>query len=154
MEIISLCRWGLPWTRRWEKNRMAVEIVFCWDCYGYWLPVLSIFGSVKLSFSSFTRLCLSKMYLIYIYTYIYIILNLQDCVLYSVGDNLIQQSVSLLHVKDPLFKRVGASRLARFAIDGNVLFPCISMRTEAYKKRKTTPLEETKHVSWHFETKI
>lgn len=31
-----------------------------------------------------------------------------------------QQSVSLLQVKDPLFKRMGASRLARFAIDGNV----------------------------------
>lgn len=30
-----------------------------------------------------------------------------------------QQSVSLLHVKDPLFKRMGASRLARFAIDGS-----------------------------------
>lgn len=29
-----------------------------------------------------------------------------------------QQSVSLLQVKDPLFKRMGASRLARFAIDG------------------------------------
>lgn len=34
------------------------------------------------------------------------------------GDTLIQQSVSLLHVKDPLFKRIGASRLSRFAIDG------------------------------------
>ncbi|KAK2982443.1 hypothetical protein RJ640_026286, partial [Escallonia rubra] len=33
------------------------------------------------------------------------------------GENLMQQSVSLLHVKDPLFKRMGASRLARFAID-------------------------------------
>ncbi|KAK6270500.1 hypothetical protein POUND7_007598 [Theobroma cacao] len=33
------------------------------------------------------------------------------------GDNLMHQSVSLLHVKDPLFKRMGASRLARFAID-------------------------------------
>ncbi|KAI4318984.1 hypothetical protein MLD38_032636 [Melastoma candidum] len=33
------------------------------------------------------------------------------------GDNLMQQSISLLHVKDPLFKRMGASRLARFAID-------------------------------------
>ncbi|CAO2825762.1 unnamed protein product [Amaranthus hypochondriacus] len=33
------------------------------------------------------------------------------------GDNLIQQSVSLLQVKDPLFKRMGASRLARFAVD-------------------------------------
>lgn len=30
-----------------------------------------------------------------------------------------QQSVQLLHVKDPWFKRMGASRLARFAIDGN-----------------------------------
>lgn len=30
-----------------------------------------------------------------------------------------QQSVQLLRVKDPLFKRMGASRLARFAIDGN-----------------------------------
>lgn len=30
-----------------------------------------------------------------------------------------QQSMSLLHVKDPLFKRMGASRLACFAIDGN-----------------------------------
>ncbi|PIN07229.1 hypothetical protein CDL12_20206 [Handroanthus impetiginosus] len=33
------------------------------------------------------------------------------------GETLMQQSVSLLHVKDPLFKRMGASRLARFAID-------------------------------------
>ncbi|KAK2636912.1 hypothetical protein Ddye_031704 [Dipteronia dyeriana] len=33
------------------------------------------------------------------------------------GDNLMQQSVSLLKVKDPLFKRMGASRLARFATD-------------------------------------
>ncbi|CAK7325954.1 unnamed protein product [Dovyalis caffra] len=33
------------------------------------------------------------------------------------GDNMLQQSVSLLHVKDPFFKRSGASRLARFAID-------------------------------------
>lgn len=33
-----------------------------------------------------------------------------------------QQSVSLLKVKDPLFKRMGASRLARFAIDGKDLF--------------------------------
>lgn len=28
-----------------------------------------------------------------------------------------QQSVSLLQVKDPMFKRMGASRLARFAVD-------------------------------------
>ncbi|GAB4827668.1 hypothetical protein Ancab_034553 [Ancistrocladus abbreviatus] len=33
------------------------------------------------------------------------------------GDNIMQQSVSLLQVKDPLFKRIGASRLARFAVD-------------------------------------
>ncbi|XP_027110667.2 uncharacterized protein LOC113761910 [Coffea eugenioides] len=33
------------------------------------------------------------------------------------GDNLMLQSVSLLQVKDPLFKRMGASRLAHFAID-------------------------------------
>nr|XP_043612091.1 uncharacterized protein LOC122583781 [Erigeron canadensis] len=33
------------------------------------------------------------------------------------GDNLMHQSVSLLNVKDPLFKRMGASRLARFATD-------------------------------------
>ncbi|KAL6637565.1 hypothetical protein ACP70R_025137 [Stipagrostis hirtigluma subsp. patula] len=33
------------------------------------------------------------------------------------GDNLLQQSISLLHVKDPLFKRMGASRLGRFAVD-------------------------------------
>ncbi|XP_050385887.1 uncharacterized protein LOC126802319 [Argentina anserina] len=33
------------------------------------------------------------------------------------GDNLLQQSVSLLQVKDPLFKRIGASRLVQFAID-------------------------------------
>ncbi|CAL4926561.1 unnamed protein product [Urochloa decumbens] len=33
------------------------------------------------------------------------------------GDNLIQQSISLLRVKDPLFKRMGASRLGRFAVD-------------------------------------
>ncbi|KAL0394855.1 UNVERIFIED_CONTAM: hypothetical protein Slati_4451700 [Sesamum latifolium] len=33
------------------------------------------------------------------------------------GENLVQQSVALLNVKDPLFKRMGASRLARIAID-------------------------------------
>ncbi|XP_048495259.1 uncharacterized protein LOC104908175 isoform X1 [Beta vulgaris subsp. vulgaris] len=33
------------------------------------------------------------------------------------GDNLIQQSVSLMQAKDPLFKRMGASRIARFAVD-------------------------------------
>lgn len=33
------------------------------------------------------------------------------------GDTLLQQSISLLHVKDPLFKRMGASRLTRFAVD-------------------------------------
>lgn len=33
------------------------------------------------------------------------------------GDNLLQQSISLLQVKDPLFKRMGASRLSRYAID-------------------------------------
>ncbi|KAF2319179.1 hypothetical protein GH714_013779 [Hevea brasiliensis] len=33
------------------------------------------------------------------------------------GDNLVQQSISLLQVKDPFFKRTGASRLARFAVD-------------------------------------
>lgn len=33
------------------------------------------------------------------------------------GDNMMQQSVSLLQVKDPLFKRMGASRLSRFATD-------------------------------------
>ncbi|CAN6463420.1 unnamed protein product [Victoria cruziana] len=33
------------------------------------------------------------------------------------GDNLMQQSISLLHVKDPLFKRMGASRISRFAVD-------------------------------------
>lgn len=34
------------------------------------------------------------------------------------GETLLRQSISLLHVKDPLFKRMGASRLARYAIDG------------------------------------
>ena len=38
------------------------------------------------------------------------------------GDNLLQQSISLLHVKDPVFKRMGASRLARFAVDGNQFY--------------------------------
>ncbi|KAL1314147.1 uncharacterized protein [Arachis hypogaea] len=33
------------------------------------------------------------------------------------GENLMQQSVSLLRVRDPLYKRMGASRLTRFAID-------------------------------------
>ncbi|KAJ3687383.1 hypothetical protein LUZ61_016547 [Rhynchospora tenuis] len=33
------------------------------------------------------------------------------------GDNLLQQSISLLRVRDPLFKRMGASRLARYAVD-------------------------------------
>ncbi|KAG6516957.1 hypothetical protein ZIOFF_020333 [Zingiber officinale] len=33
------------------------------------------------------------------------------------GDNLLQQSISLLRVKDPLFKRMGASRLRRYAVD-------------------------------------
>ncbi|KMT18865.1 hypothetical protein BVRB_2g029690 [Beta vulgaris subsp. vulgaris] len=33
------------------------------------------------------------------------------------GDSFIQQSVSLMQAKDPLFKRMGASRIARFAVD-------------------------------------
>ncbi|KAK9162103.1 hypothetical protein Syun_003005 [Stephania yunnanensis] len=33
------------------------------------------------------------------------------------GENVMQQSVALLRVKDPLFKRMGASRLSRFAAD-------------------------------------
>ncbi|KAJ4809435.1 ARM repeat superfamily protein [Rhynchospora pubera] len=33
------------------------------------------------------------------------------------GDNLLHQSISLLRVRDPLFKRMGASRLTRYAVD-------------------------------------
>ncbi|XP_047328683.1 uncharacterized protein LOC124932122 [Impatiens glandulifera] len=43
------------------------------------------------------------------------------------GDNLIQQSVSLLRVKDPLFKRMGASRLTRFAVDDGRRLKIIEM---------------------------
>ncbi|KAJ6690095.1 hypothetical protein OIU85_006382 [Salix viminalis] len=39
-----------------------------------------------------------------------------SCFLFT-GDNMLRQSVSLLHVKDPFFKRSGASRLARYAVD-------------------------------------
>jgi hypothetical protein len=65
----------------------------------------------------------------------WLIINLQCCsadenVVLSdkfPGDNLLQQSITLLHVKDPLFKRMGASRLARFAIDGNQFYISIFM---------------------------
>ncbi|RZC55828.1 hypothetical protein C5167_014671 [Papaver somniferum] len=40
------------------------------------------------------------------------------------GDNLLHQSISLMHVKDPLFKRMGASRISHFAVDGNGVRPC------------------------------
>ncbi|XP_008796772.3 uncharacterized protein LOC103712127 isoform X1 [Phoenix dactylifera] len=43
------------------------------------------------------------------------------------GDNLLQQSISLLHVKDPLFKRMGASRLARFAVDEERIMKVVEM---------------------------
>ncbi|KAK9913817.1 hypothetical protein M0R45_037625 [Rubus argutus] len=43
------------------------------------------------------------------------------------GDNLLQQSVSLLQVKDPLFKRMGASRLAQFAIDDDRRMKIVEM---------------------------
>ncbi|XP_078149582.1 ARM repeat superfamily protein [Carex rostrata] len=33
------------------------------------------------------------------------------------GETLLQQSISLLRVRDPWFKRTGASRLARYAVD-------------------------------------
>ncbi|KAJ3674755.1 hypothetical protein LUZ60_005371 [Juncus effusus] len=33
------------------------------------------------------------------------------------GETLLQQSISLLYVKDPFFKRTGASRLAKYAVD-------------------------------------
>ncbi|XP_065869610.1 uncharacterized protein [Euphorbia lathyris] len=33
------------------------------------------------------------------------------------GDTLVHQSISLLQVKDPFFRRTGASRIARFAAD-------------------------------------
>jgi hypothetical protein len=38
------------------------------------------------------------------------------------GDNLLQQSIALLRVRDPWFKRTGASRLARYAVDGMQVF--------------------------------
>ncbi|KAK1270553.1 hypothetical protein QJS04_geneDACA005904 [Acorus gramineus] len=47
------------------------------------------------------------------------------------GENLMQQSVSLLQVKDPLFKRMGASRLSRFMLDGIFLF---SLSPKSQKK--------------------
>ncbi|CAL4943567.1 unnamed protein product [Urochloa decumbens] len=43
------------------------------------------------------------------------------------GDNLIQQSISLLRVKDPLFKRMGASRLGRFAVDDQRRMKVVAM---------------------------
>lgn len=52
------------------------------------------------------------------------------------GENLMHQSVSLLRVKDPLFKRMGASRLARFAKDGNWNYLCISSQITWYKYLK------------------
>jgi len=52
------------------------------------------------------------------------------------GENLMHQSVSLLRVKDPLFKRMGASRLARFAKDGNLNYLCISSQTTWYQYLK------------------
>lgn len=57
-----------------------------------------------------------------VWPFVFIIdLTLFACFLFT-GDNMLRQSVSLLHVKDPFFKRSGASRLARFAVDGNHLF--------------------------------
>ncbi|KAI3958321.1 hypothetical protein MKW98_011009 [Papaver atlanticum] len=38
------------------------------------------------------------------------------------GDNLLQQSITLMHVKDPLFKIMGASRISRFVVDGMCCF--------------------------------
>ncbi|AES71271.1 armadillo/beta-catenin-like repeat protein [Medicago truncatula] len=52
------------------------------------------------------------------------------------GENLMHQSVSLLRVKDPLFKRMGASRLARFAKDGTWNYLCISSQITWYKYLK------------------
>lgn len=43
------------------------------------------------------------------------------------GENVMQQSVSLLKVKDPFFKRMGASRLARFAIDDEKRMKIVEM---------------------------
>uniref|UniRef100_A0A2P2JA42 Uncharacterized protein LOC103332857 n=2 Tax=Rhizophora mucronata TaxID=61149 RepID=A0A2P2JA42_RHIMU len=43
------------------------------------------------------------------------------------GDNLLQQSVALLRVEDPFFKRIGASRLARFAIDDEKRMKIVEM---------------------------
>jgi hypothetical protein len=49
------------------------------------------------------------------------------------GENLMHQSVSLLRVKDPLFKRMGASRLARFAKDGNLNYLYFSSQITWYQ---------------------
>ncbi|KAI3911402.1 hypothetical protein MKW98_010289, partial [Papaver atlanticum] len=45
-------------------------------------------------------------------------------VIYIQRDNLLQQSISLMRVNDPLFKRMGASRINRFAFDGSGVSPC------------------------------
>lgn len=99
----------------WKKNRMAVETDICWDCNICWLPVLSILGYA----CCFISELLTNYFILFDTT------NNRTSYLSSfwcltfLGDNLMQQSVSLLQVKDPLFKRMGASRIARFAIDGN-----------------------------------
>nr|XP_025622826.1 uncharacterized protein LOC112715291 isoform X1 [Arachis hypogaea] len=52
------------------------------------------------------------------------------------GENLMQQSVSLLRVRDPLYKRMGASRLTRFAIDVHTknIFTSYSLKDERRMK--------------------
>lgn len=95
---------------------MVVEVVLCGNGHVRWLSIFPIHGYVEMLLmileeisSLLDGFCLSLPFL------------MDRLLSVFPGDNLIQQSVSLLQVKDPLFKRMGASRLSRFAIDGNVI---------------------------------
>lgn len=50
--LILNCRWALPWTGRWKKNRMAVEADICWDCNLHSLQHHAVYGYVTLRVGS------------------------------------------------------------------------------------------------------
>ncbi|XP_057852382.1 uncharacterized protein LOC131062698 isoform X2 [Cryptomeria japonica] len=62
------------------------------------------------------------------------------------GESMIQQSVALLRVKDPLFKRMGASRLSRIAIDDERRRKIVEMGgvTQLINMLETAPDDRTR----------
>jgi hypothetical protein len=117
----TMYRWQGTWGGSWEEIWMDIEDILYRNCWSCWLPILSLHGYDYFFLICQQMVACPDLYRAWTINLGHYLGKPENVVLSDKfsGDNLLQQSISLLRVKDPLFKRMGASRLARFAVDGN-----------------------------------